>query len=250
MRTNTQKRTYFDCLLENAKMYLSRFSEKEQDKLKEELEHGAGYLNTVEQLMMYAKTYGEIHRAKLIQCYEHIPLKVWHESKLSIIDYGAGQGLAEIVLADFMKSEMIDKEMVRDITIIEPSRINLTQSINYLSDIFGGSELIPIQKKDIELTRDDIQPKSDVVLNILSNVIDLENFNGNDIITLLNEDKEHNNILICVNPYYQENGRGRKMKEFCDKLQGYRCVYKFQKHLDEWDENYSCQIQILVSSYY
>lgn len=38
--------------------------------------------------------------------------------------------------------------------------------------------------------------------------------------------------------------------EFCSKLQGYRCVYKFQKHIDEWSEKYSCQIRIYESLYY
>lgn len=247
---NTTTNSYFDKIIENAKKYVEKLSDKKQLTLKEDLDHGTTQLYTMEQLMMYLKLYGDIHRKKLMRCYKHIPYKVWFESKLSIVDYGAGQGLAEIILADFMKTEKISRDMVSDITLIEPSRINLIQSLEYLSFIFENSKLIPIQKKDNQITLDDIQPKSDIVFHIFSNVIDLEKFQGDDIITLLNEDKEHYNFVICVSPFYQEDGRGKKIIDFCNKLQGYRCVYKFQRHLNDWTENYSCQIQIFVSSYF
>jgi hypothetical protein len=50
--------------------------------------------------------------------------------------------------------------------------------------------------------------------------------------------------------YYQEATRGKRMKEFGGKLQGYTLVYKLEKHTDDWDKPYSCQIYIFVSSYY
>lgn len=43
---------------------------------------------------------------------------------------------------------------------------------------------------------------------------------------------------------------GKRMKEFGDKLQGYTLAYKLEKHTDDWDKPYSCQIYIFVSSYY
>ena len=42
----------------------------------------------------------------------------------------------------------------------------------------------------------------------------------------------------------------KRMKEFGDKLQGHTLVYKLEKHTDDWDKPYSCQIYIFVSSYY
>ncbi len=49
---------------------------------------------------------------------------------------------------------------------------------------------------------------------------------------------------------YQEASRGKRIKEFGDKLQGYTLIYKLEKHTDDWDKPYSCQIYIFVSSYY
>ena len=86
--------------------------------------------------------------------------------------------------------------------------------------------------------------------DIFSNVIDLDDFDGDSVLSLLNEDKSRNNIIVCVSPYYREATRGKRMKEFGDKLQGYTLVYKLEKHTDDWDKPYSCQIYIFVSSYY
>ena len=103
---------------------------------------------------------------------------------------------------------------------------------------------------DILLNNDDINPKSSTVIHIFSNVIDLDDFDGDSVLSLLNEDKSRNNIIVCVSPYYQEATRGKRMKEFGDKLQGHTLVYKLEKHTDDWDKPYSCQIYIFVSSYY
>lgn len=250
MLNNTKKETYFERIYENAKAYVDSLSNEVQNKLKEQLCHGVGFLTKKDQLKMYLKSYGEIHRDKLLHCYEKIPYKLWYEDKLSIVDYGAGQGLAEIVLADFLKSKNIGKDIIQDITLIDPSQISLIQAVKYLNNIFMDTKIVPIQKNDVDLYEYDLHPKANTVIHILSNVIDMSEFQGDSIISLLNGDNEHNNIVICVSPYYQENNRGKKMDEFCNMLRGYRCVYKFQKHIDEWEENYSCQIRIYASLYY
>lgn len=83
-----------------------------------------------------------------------------------------------------------------------------------------------------------------------TDVIGLHDFDGYSNLFLLNEDKFHNNIIVCVSLYYQEATRGKRMKEFGDKLHGYSSAYKLEKHTDDWDKPYSCQIYIFVSSYY
>ena len=100
------------------------------------------------------------------------------------------------------------------------------------------------------MTEDYIRPQSDTVIHILSNVLDIIEFERHNIARILNSDMGHNHILVCVSPFYQENGRGGLMDEFGDMLHGMRCEYKFEKHTDEWKNPFSCQIRIFVSSYY
>ena len=39
------------------------------------------------------------------------------------------------------------------------------------------------------------------------------------------------------------------MDEFGDMLRGMRCVYKLEKHIEDWKNSFSCQIRIFVSRY-
>lgn len=127
---------------------------------------------------------------------------------------------------------------------------NSKDRTTYVNAFFSESRISVLCKKDDQINGDDINPKSSTVIHIFSNVIDLDDFDGHSILSLLNEDKSHNNVIACVSPYYQEATRGKRMKEFGEKLQGYSLVYKIEKHTDDWDKPYSCQIHIFISSFY
>lgn len=72
-----------------------------------------------------------------------------------------------------------------------------------------------------------------LIAYIALTLIDLDDFDGDGLLSLLNEDKSHNNIIVCVSPYYQESTRGKSIKEFGEKLQCYSLVYKLEKHTDD-----------------
>lgn len=240
----------FVSVMQKAKDWVASLSKTEQQNLIDDLEHGAAHLTNTRQLNTYIAKYGEIHQAKLLQAYEKIPSKVWHEDGITMVDYGCGQGIAEMVLSDYMASRYIDNNYIKDFILIEPSRLNLQQCVKHVNSFFNEAIISAVCKKDYQINGDDINPKSSTVIHIFSNVIDLDDFDGDGILSLLNEDKSHNNIIVCVSPYYQEATRGKRMKEFGDKLHGYTLVYKLEKHIDDWDKPYSCQIYIFVSSYY
>lgn len=248
---NTRKsaQTFFN-VLQKAKNWFNSLSKTEQQNLIDDLEHGTAHLTNTRQLNAYIAKYGEIHQAKLLQAFEKIPSKVWHEDSISVIDYGCGQGIAEMVLSDYMVSRYIGNDYIKDFILIEPSHQNLQRCTKHVNAFFNESTASAVCKKDSQINDDDINPKSSTVIHIFSNVIDLDDFDGDSILSLLNEDKSHNNIIVCTGPYYQEATRGKRMREFGEKLQGYTLVYKLEKHTDDWDKSYSCQIYIFVSSYY
>ncbi len=240
----------FNEIFQSAKDWFSSLEESKKTSLKEALDHGAGHLTTSDELKAYIAAYGEIHQAKLLQAFNNLPQKIWTEGGLSVVDYGCGQGIAEMVLADFIASKWIDNDFIKDFILIEPSRKNLERCAQYVEAFYADAGKTSICKSDKEITTDDIKPKCQTVLHLFSNVIDLDDFDGERITSLLSEDKSHNNIVVCVSPYYQESSRGKRMATFGKMLQGYTCHYKFEKHTDEWDKPYSCQIHIYVSSYY
>ena len=148
----------------------------------------------------------------MLHAYEKIPTKVWHEDGVTIIDYGCGQGIAEMVLSDYMASKYVDNDYIRDFILIESSRTNLQRCIGHVNAFFSESKISAVCKKDNQINEDDINPESTTVIHLFSNVIDLDDFDGKAVLSVLNDDKSHNNIIVCVIPYYQEATRGKRIK--------------------------------------
>lgn len=122
----------FVSVMQKAKDWFASLSKTEQQNLIDDLEHGAAHLTNTRQLNTYIAKYGEIHQAKLLQAYEKIPSKVWHEDGITMVDYGCGQGIAEMVLSDYMASRYIDNNYIKDFILIEPSRLNLQQCVKHV----------------------------------------------------------------------------------------------------------------------
>ena len=38
------------------------------------------------------------------------------------------------------------------------------------------------------------------------------------------------------------------MDEYGERLPGFNTIYSFEKHIDDWDEDYSCQIRIFSNA--
>lgn len=243
-------RISFDNILESAKKHINSLSESKQASLKESLENGLADLSTKEELDMYISAYGDIHRQKLKMAFEKIPYKVWHEGEISVIDYGCGQCIAEMVLSDFLKSHFIDRDIITDFTVIEPSKPSLTLGIDYLRQFFDDTDITAYNIKAGSMANDNIHPHANTVIHIFSNVLDIVEFERDVIADILNHDMSHNNVLVCVSPFYQENGRGALMDDFGKMLKSMRCEYLLEKHTDDWGKPFSCQIRIFVSSYY
>lgn len=210
----------FDDVMESVKQHINSLSETKQKKLKDDLENGLAILTTKEQLDMYISSYGEIHRQKLQMAYDEIPPKVWSEGSISVVDYGCGQCIAEMVFSNFLKSHYIDNDQISDFTIVEPSKASLEQGLQYLETFFESSKITAHNITAGDLTDDDICPQSDTVIHIFSNVLDIIEFERHNITRILNSDMCHNHILVCVSPFYQENGRGMLMDEFGNMLRG------------------------------
>lgn len=135
-------------VLQKAKDWFASLSKMEQQKLIDELDYGAGHLTNIRQLNAYIAKYGEIHQAKLLHAYEKIPTKVWHEDCVTVIDYGCGQGIAEMVLSDYMASKYVDNDHIRDFILVEPSRTNLQRCIGHVNAFFSESKISAVCKKD------------------------------------------------------------------------------------------------------
>lgn len=258
MRSNTSSKIMknipphnsFDNVKEQAKLHINGLSESKTKKLKEHLEHGLADLTSKDEMDMYLSAYGSIHQEKLLFTYNKLPRKILSEEKISVIDYGCGQGIASMVLCDVLQPIVGHPYMISDFHLIEPSKVCLHRAVELIHDFNPEAKIVYFNNACEDIWRMDIQPKSEVVVHLFSNVIDMPDFPRETVARKLNDMTDHYNIVVCVSPFYQEKGRAKHMDEFGEMLRLFRCHHSFEKHTDEWNRSFSCQARIYVSTYY
>lgn len=230
----------YDSLLAEASEYILSLPETKQKELKENLSHGKALLRSRDQMNACLHYYGKMHREKLVRAFKHIPFD-FLKSPFSVIDWGCGQGLASMVLNDYVR----DQNTITDFTLIEPSVRCLSQAEANLTWSNPKSMVDIVKKYEEDVETADICVQEHKVLHLLSNVVDMPEFSGEGVRRFIGANHQLYHVIIAVSPFYPEEGRGKRMDEFAESLNGFSKVYSFQKHVDDWQEDYSCQIRIL-----
>ena len=196
---------------------------------------------------IYLCCYGDIHRGKLLMAYRELPSSIFYNDGISVIDYACGQGIADLVLFDYILDNGIDRDYISEIYLIEPSKVCLNKALNNINLQSPFTPVNFINSKLEDVNYEDLATKSNTVLHLFSNIIDIPEVNYDNVINFLNNDTEHTNIVVCVSPFYQESGRGKRIPQFGDALTRYKLIHKLERHIDDWDKNFSCQIYIYKS---
>lgn len=231
-------------IIEEASSYCNSLSDSKQKELKESLCNGKALLRSVGQMKAYLYHYGDIHRQKLLKAYSNLPEYLFKEN-FSVMDWGCGQGLGSIILDEFIEKVKGVTDIITDVTLIEPSRNCLRQAIGYIEWTLPKAILTPINKREENISLEDVCLQEKIVVHILSNIVGMPEFSGKGLIRVLDSTPHYRHVIVMVSPFYPEEGRGKRMDEFCDSLKGFQEVYSFQKHIDEWKEDYSCQIRVM-----
>ncbi len=240
----------FDKVTAQAKARVKGLSELKCKKLKEALSHGVADLTSKEEMDMYLSTYGDIHQEKLVLAFSKVPRAFMTDNALTVIDYGCGQGIASMVLCDVLRSIVGNPNNISEFYLIEPSQLCLMRAVKFIHTFNPKADIIYYNNPCEDVWRMDIQPKAGRIIHLLSNVLDIPDFPRQIIAQKLNSMTSHNNIIVCVSPFYQENGRAKHMDEFGNMLHAFRCTHSFEKHTDEWDKSFSCQMRIFVNKNY
>jgi hypothetical protein len=91
---------------------------------------GVTPLREENELYVYLLRYGNMHKAKLESCFHEFPFAEINQP-IEVIDWGCGQGLASLVLFDFLKSNEIEIP-VSKISLIEPSPLSIKRAALHL----------------------------------------------------------------------------------------------------------------------
>lgn len=185
--------------------YASKKCSFDDDRLWASLNRGRAVLDREEQMYKYIYSYGNMHRAKLEKAFSYITKGVFANSKIEIIDYACGQGLASVCFKDYFQNVNVEH-----ITLIEPSTICLRRAALHVLKSYSINEknISTINKYLDDLTSQDIYTNDgNIKVHLFSNILDMadDKFSLNGLVDLIKNKFSGVNYFICVSPYIDDS---------------------------------------------
>ena len=199
------------------------------DELHESLNRGVDVLDSEPLLQMYIYAFGKMHNAKLQYAFEHLQKNVFKYREIEIIDYGCGQGLATICYHDFLQGHNIE-QMVKRITLIEPSTMALSRAELLCSRFYPDAEIIAINKQFDDLTNEDLSISPDIpTVHLLSNILDVDSYDLQHFSRIVKKQSVGDNEYVLVSPM-QNTMRIQRLRDFVTTIE--KNLY-FEQYLDK-----------------
>ena len=168
------------------------------DELHESLNRGVDVLDSEPLLQMYIYAFGKMHNAKLQYAFEHLQKNVFKYREIEIIDYGCGQGLATICYHDFLQEHNIE-QIVKRITLIEPSTMALSRAELLCSRFYPDAEINVINKQFDDLTNEDLSLSLEIpTIHLLSNILDVDSYDLQHFSQIVKERSVGDNEYVLV----------------------------------------------------
>jgi hypothetical protein len=167
----------------------------------DDLKRGVAILSKEEQLAQYLYSFGNMHEAKLKKAYGALfkSLDITNNKKIKILDYACGQGLATIVLLNYLESNFnYCISNILKIILVEPSQIALKRAKDLLS---GASALHHINKGFDDVVEHDLKTDSKPIkIHLFSNILDMggDHFDIDNIANTVSKSQTGINYFVCV----------------------------------------------------
>lgn len=159
---------------------------------------GVKILESEIELFAYMRRVGNMHKAKLDTSLGFLPSNF--SSKVDIIDWGCGQGIASMIFLEKFGSDIINK-----ITLIEPSEVAIKRATMHLRKYSPTVAIKTICKKLDDLTVENFQDNSNKIkIHLFSNILDIDDYSQSKLIDLINTTQSSENYFVCVSPYIDD----------------------------------------------
>ena len=223
-----------------------------QEKLYNDILHGACELDSEPKLNAYMFALGKMHNAKLQRAYDNLSADFCSEQSIDIIDYACGQGMGTICYADFLKRSSSNQK-VRRIILIEPSNLALARAALHVTHLFPDAEVITINKGFDDLTCEDLYAERETpTLHIISNVLDMGTtwehegfFDLQNFAELITQTVDGKNEFVCVEPLFGYKPKDEKVDLFMNYA-NIDTYYSLNRSKGEFvsGESWSCVIRV------
>ena len=231
----------FDKVRDLAVRFMRELPQQLQDELYEALNRGVDILDSEPQMVTYLYAFGPMHQAKLNYAFKHLPEEFLEQPEINIIDYGCGQALGTMCYADYLR-EYGYAQKVKTITLIEPSEMCLKRAALHASMFFPDAEIKTVNKTFNELDENDIYCEEDT-LHILSNVLDILDFDLEGFADVINSQVKGYNQFVCVGPFFDYSDKDERMEKFRSLLEGKESYCAaFDKYELDLEKTWTAQI--------
>ena len=173
-----------------------------------ELGRGRAILRSVKHLDQYLSSYGPMTESQWNIFLEQVSIP--DDRKLTITDYGCGQGLATALLFDHYGPAL--RNQVRQIVLVEPSAVALERAKSVLKTYCPGSDVYIVNKKLDDVQQEELRlSPQDTSVHLFSNVLDIEGF---DIAAVFNKicQTRGRHIALAVSHNRQFNGGTNRIR--------------------------------------
>lgn len=148
----------------------------------------------------YFHWFGRTHSTNLNNTFNRLPGDLFNED-LDLIDWGCGQGLATMLLCDFLNGA---KARIKTVTLIEISSVALEKAVKYVTKFLPNAQVIAINKGFNKIDDKCFGFCSHKTrIHLFANIIDIKEINLESLVELLNLIRINNDYYTCVNPAYQ-----------------------------------------------
>ena len=171
----------------------------------EDLDRGRAILPTPAHLDQYLHSYAPMIKSQWSIVLSEIEVST---GRLTIFDYGCGQGLAIMLLLERYGSNLSGR--VNKLVLIEPSYVALRRAEKILGCYLPDCNVRPVNKCLDEVSPDDLEADDDdVKLHLFSNVIDVEGFDQYSLLREIFSNKGLHCVLAVGNDRNTHGGSER-----------------------------------------
>ncbi|MBP3254618.1 MAG: hypothetical protein J6M30_08950 [Bacteroidales bacterium] len=234
-----------------AKNFCQNLPKEVSDELYEQLERGCDLITTEPQLQQYIYSFGNMHEAKLNLAFDNVPNDIFDNEDIAIIDYGCGQAMATMVLADYIRKNNYNIDNIKNITLIEPSQKALDRAELHASCFYPPTTQIkPVNKYIDDLTKEDLYQEHSLVIHLFSNILDVDVFSLEQLADTIKESKYQSELFICVGPYFGEFSDRQERFDYFSELLCYNKIYSERYCKGEWSDKWTCSVDIIKHTNY
>jgi len=172
------------------------------------LQRGVQILDTECQLAAYMYSFGNMHFQKLMEAFSTLPEDIFSQH-LNLLDWGCGQGMATMVLQEFLDENNIELDSAHAV-LIEPSSIALSRAALHSKKYNSELKVITVNKDLDSVEPEDFKDiKGTIHLHLFSNILDIDFFSLPNLIKLIKRRFQGINYFVVVSPLLNDTKTAR-----------------------------------------